>query len=567
MIGRCLGLIPAGTGWEATYARVNNLVGAGVTVLWCQAPVALDRESVPAGGFLVPLGGLLNPALSADGLRSACTGAGTLVEGEPVGPVVACRVPSTRIAFYADAGAPYSHLAALAAQGFVMEPITAVQIQQGDLRSYDLLVVPGGGVEGMPGQLRPLGEAGAQAIAAFVAAGGGYLSSCAGSYLASALVTSEVPLIGAAQPRMCLVAARPINGAGAGVSGFLTPGIGEVRLRKTADHPVMLGLPDEFPCTHYNGPFFAPDPDRLQDQPRPEVLARVVGAGASFTAGEAFFGPAPEGAGLLEQAVAQGAAALVAGYYGKGAVMLAGSHPEFGLDPVTMAVPGPAARMLGNAVWWLTLVGRGNCHRVDAPPDGADSTCWTIPAGPPDALPAALLAAIRRLVRRLADEGAEVPNRPGCRAHWGMSAPSAWAYSLAELERRADAIGRRWLEVVRLAGDLAHSVPAAPLPRAEEVRSALSAFWRATGYRRPGDWRQDLGYRGFLPLLELCRDQLAEGLTLAAASDSGSRCYDLVARSYLSAIGVLVGAEAVLVAEEHRLAQVRERLAWALRSV
>lgn len=561
MIGPCLAFAPPEAGWEKAYRLANGLVSMSVVVLWCQSPVRIGDRQLPPGAFLVPLAGRADGPPSSI-IRAACQSSGLqVVEGEPGSTVVAYPLPAARVAIYADAGAPFAHLGALAAQGIFPEPITAVRIRRGDLRHYDVLVVPGGGIHGMPGQLAPLGAEGARAVADFVASGGGYLSSCAGSYLAAALPPTEVPLVGAAQPLMSLVAARPINGPGEGPSGFCSPGIGEIRLRVDRAHPVMLGLPEEFPCSHYNGPFFLTDRGLLPDRPPPEVLARVVGAGDAFTPGEAFFGRPLGGDGLLQRAVASGAAAVVAGYLGKGAAVLAGSHPEFGLDPVTMAEPGPAARLLSNAVWWLTLVGRGNGRRPEPAPAMASASLWTIPAGPGDDLPESSLREIERLAGQLSVRAGHAPAAPGARAQWGMSAAEAWDRSLAELRRRAGDLRDRWREFNDVAMALAREVQA--IPRGwEDAREALETAWAAIGYVRAGEWDQDLGYRGFLPLLELCRAQLAEALSLAGRADSGSRPYDLVARSYLSAVGVMVAAQTLLSAETWRLTVARARLTW-----
>jgi glutamine amidotransferase-like uncharacterized protein len=67
--------------------------------------------------------------------------------------------------------------------GFVTRRIGPEQSRASTLRGFDVLIVPGGSGREQAKALKPAGR---EAIRKFVAAGGGYVGICAGSYLASA---------------------------------------------------------------------------------------------------------------------------------------------------------------------------------------------------------------------------------------------------------------------------------------------------------------------------------------------------------------------------------------------
>ncbi|MBW7884833.1 MAG: hypothetical protein H3C34_19770, partial [Caldilineaceae bacterium] len=413
--------------------------------------------------------------------------------------------------------------------------------------------------DGMYGQMRPLGHEGAEQIAAFVKAGGGYLASCAGSYLACAVPVDEVPHIGAAQPAMRLVGARPINGCGTGPSGFRSPGIGVVRLRNTApDHPVMFGVPAEFPCTHYNGPFFLLDAEAVPGAPLPQILAQVTGTTADFTYGEEFgsgnTGRQPTSNGshglgsegrLIDQAIGANAASIVAGHYGHGAVVLAGSHPEFGLGALAMAEMTGAARILANAVWWLAVQGRPGPLYL-----------------PGQAAAPAVEQALTRtqaLAMRLADEGDAAPAAPGARPQFGQPVEQVWRETLEQIRSRLAHMQSRWPELAARAAAVAELAPGEAT--AANVRQEWLSCWAEIGYRRAGGWQQDFGYRGFLALLSHAEEQMDEALKALRQPGAAYSTFDLVARSYLSALGTVVAAEGTLERVVARLEQLYDRSA------
>lgn len=88
-----------------------------------------------------------------------------------------------RVGIYGSGGAPYHHAALVALWGMTPLPVRAEDIHQGILERLDVLIFPGGGMTAMTGMLTPLGTDGAEAVRSWVAEGGMYLGSCAGSFL------------------------------------------------------------------------------------------------------------------------------------------------------------------------------------------------------------------------------------------------------------------------------------------------------------------------------------------------------------------------------------------------
>jgi glutamine amidotransferase PdxT len=92
-----------------------------------------------------------------------------------------------RVALYGSGGAPYHHAGLVALWGGDPVPLRADAIRNGALDGFDAIVFPGGGMRAMAGMLDPLGVEGAVAIRRWVAEGGMYLGSCAGSFLPAAV--------------------------------------------------------------------------------------------------------------------------------------------------------------------------------------------------------------------------------------------------------------------------------------------------------------------------------------------------------------------------------------------
>jgi hypothetical protein len=416
-----------------------------------------------------------------------------------------------RIALYGSGGSPYNHAAVLARAGHDIAFVFPQDITGGALAAFDAFVMPGGGYDGMAGQLAPLSVAGCRAIRQYVDDGGMYIGSCAGAYDA-ATVSERFTAAWPAQAELRLLDARVWNDA-EDDDDLRSPGIGEL-ICETADtgHPVMAGMPQRFAITHYNGPLFD----------GPHALARVVGTGAAFTAAEEFFG-ATAADRLIDRAITVGAANIAAGRRGLGRVVLFGSHPEFGrtlaLDDETSA-----ARLLLNAVSWQ-LAESGQPQRPEL--------AVTAEAAIAPDVTEADVAAAGPLAERIAERGARLSERTAD-AGWLDDGASMSAFALAPREIWAQAL----IVIPRLAGEAAASAAGMP----DQLRS----------FRPPPAWPADCGYYGAVPLLEQADDMLATAQTAwtgewpAPVADPYAffleSPYHLVAGSYLAAIGRVASA-------------------------
>jgi len=178
------------------------------------------------------------------------------------------------------------------AEGFRPRRITATEIRARALRSFDVVVFPGGNAAG---QSRALGNRGLAAVREFVGEGGGYLGFCAGAYLATRQYTWS----------LALVDSKVLD------TKHWARGTGIVRLRLTATGRSLFEAKRE-PLVYYaQGPLLAPaeDPGIPDFEPLAHYATEVAKNGA------------PKG-------VMPGSAAVVRGRYGRGRVLLFSPHPE-----------------------------------------------------------------------------------------------------------------------------------------------------------------------------------------------------------------------------------------------
>jgi hypothetical protein len=427
---------------------------------------------------------------------------------------------SPRIAVYGQAGAPYHHIAAFSRNGYDTSVVFAADIRAGALAAFDIFVVPGGGSEGMTGQIAPLGRRGAAAVAAFVRSGGMYLGSCAGAYDAA----SPAPYFQRtcpAQPLMSLLPARVWNEDPEWRHGLRSPGVGLIRVRnELPDHPVLVGLPAEFLVVHYNGPIFT----------HATSLLSVAGATGEFTPSEEFLGQPGDTSRIIATAAADGLSVAVAGRFGDGRVVLFGCHPEFGYSPVFLDDDQVPVRMLINAAEW---------QRAERPPAAR-------PAGPVRSGPGSfragsgaselgrdarsrVIAAVDLVRAEVAALRGRMPDRP-----WLSP-----AYAMSIFGRSAAATWRAALDGI---------------PRLlDEIESAAPGLPPATlAFDPPRDRPVDFGYAGVLPLLARAAAMLGQAraswdvnLGAPVADPYGfikTSPYHLVAGSYLAATGHVAGA-------------------------
>ncbi len=319
-----------------------------------------------------------------------------------------------RVAVYASGGAPYHHAALVAQWGGVPEMLGADEILAGALTAYDVLVVPGGGMNAMRGLLAPLGEAGAEQIQRWVDAGGLYVGSCAGAYVGAALPDAFLRANPDARG-LQLLDAGVANLADGPLGGLASPGVGVFTARVTQGaHPLTRGLPGTFDIVHYNGPCFAPGACGV---------VTLQGVTPAFTPWERSL-PGHISRVLADALLDQGAQLVVAGERGAGLVVLFGSHPEFGFSPLQLGW-GEAARLFGNALAWQAER-RASGGRPDP----------TAPATP-GATPGAVADLLDRAAARFTAFRADPPDVRGAPAFLGVTPLALWSAALGEAAGRA----------------------------------------------------------------------------------------------------------------------------------
>jgi hypothetical protein len=280
-----------------------------------------------------------------------------------------------RVGIYGSAGAPYHHAALLALWGGVPKIVRAEDIRAGYLEHLDVLVMPGGGLRAMVGQLEPLGVAGANRIRHWVAAGGMYIGSCAGAFLPASVGRGFWD----AHPEAAalhMVGCSLVNGGDSEFESLTSPGVGVLEVNVVDHHHWLVsGMPDAFELVHYNGPLFDPefnpefnpelnpefDPElnpELNSEPQLDTLAspqnthkihspqaspklgstlatvqaaaRPVNTTPLFTPSEQFLGTGNPT--TITTCLDHHALTALSSRFADGTVVLFGSHPEFGFD-------------------------------------------------------------------------------------------------------------------------------------------------------------------------------------------------------------------------------------------
>ena len=409
---------------------------------------------------------------------------------------LAPALPGLRVAVYASGGAPYHHAALVAQWGGVPEPLGAAAIRAGALAAFDVLVMPGGGLNAMQGLCEPLGDRGAARIRSWVEAGGMYVGSCAGACLgAQDLALLEVPLAN----------------AGDGDLGALhSPGTGVLRARLSDPaHPLARELPATFEIVHYNGPVFLPDGARVQG---------VVGLDAPtarFTPWERSL-PSADGPTLVERLRTEHAQLVVSGACGEGLVVLFGSHPEFGFSPLQLGW-GEAARLFANALLWQAERRSSGNRRAEVSPPASSTLSDT----------AEQFGRAAQRLRALHDAAPDLSTAP---AFLGLAPTALWSAATAE------------------AADLAEHT-AGYLRGLASLRPETGPFAHWVDHEAaPG---QDYGFVGLAQLaahLHALLDAATAHLgqpppAFAHPYDGWDRSpYHLLASSYLSAAGLVASA-------------------------
>jgi hypothetical protein len=203
----------------------------------------------------------------------------------------------------------------------------------GLLKQFDVLIFPGG-MGNSQGQT--LGEAGSKAVTEFVRSGGGYVSSCAGSYLAATGYPWSL---------------RLINAQVLDYQHWLR-GTGDVDIELTDDGRQILGDVKGLLKIHYaNGP----------------LLAAATDAGLGAFTPLAYF--RSDMAKKVPGGVMPNTPAIIAGAFGDGRVLCFSPHPEYtkGLEA-----------FVGRAVHWVAKRPIANSPIATAAPVAAPATPPTV---------------------------------------------------------------------------------------------------------------------------------------------------------------------------------------------
>ena len=527
--------------WLAATRAGNLLARQGYKVTWAGAAfsgVAAGKVvAFPAGSIVVEGAAVPN---DLPGVVPVVVESLTLSTATPVRPI--------RIGVYGSGGAPYNHAAAFAAMGFLTEFLFAQDIIAGGLTGFDMLAVPGGGGRAMFGQLDPLGEVGCAAIRAFVEGGGMYLGSCAGAFDASLVEDSFVAAC-PQQKRLQMINAEVWN-SGTVFMGLQSPGVGVLHAAVAApQHPVTCGLPAELEVTHYNGPLYVLRQGTVAGASDAIGLTRVIGTANAFTPAENFLGedqPRPDW--LVSEAVVANAYNAVAGGFGRGRLVLFGSHPEFGLSLDLEAWDQPARLMANAGLWQAGFTGPDRAERVPARMAGIRVKApWTTPADLVERV-AAVAGAARSLSARDAT-GQDWLAATKAMSTFGESGSAIWERNL----KGFDGVARRIGTVLAQLQAMAARAPAGP---------ALDGVEQAIRFATPAEWNNDIGFEGVLQQLDRAERMLLKagagfGMMLPAFEDAYDHLDDspfhLAVGSYLSASGVFGNVLLLLQMQKDRL--------------
>lgn len=506
------------SGWASSYACANFLLKQGASILWATRPfTAVARKGackeLERGSFLITEAGSDE---GVDWIAAARTRFEVeLLQVEAVEGFEGLRLQPLRIAVYGGGGGPYNHARIYTKLGFEADFVSPREIKSGKLADFDVLIVPGGGMLAMQGQLDPLGEEGCLAIAEFVRDGGMYMGFCAGAFDA-AIVSDSFMAVCPQQRALRLINAAVWNSSDTEWVGLQPPGVGVIKARNLRpEHPVMAGLPERFPITHYNGPLFEAVPGAIEGASDAVGLTAVAEFTDDFTPAEYYLrfsqydrAEAKQNS-LISRAAREGRFNIVAGGYGLGRVVLSGSHPEFGSNLLGDKW-GLAARILANAAFWQA----GHLAQPRLPSyAAAPGTPISFPAG------SGLEAVSRRTEAVLGTVQRVRERSKGTKPDWlrdelamsifGLSGVQIWERGLAAFDDVAKEVERtlsHHKELVQEAGRLVEALRvgggSTELGLADALDAAVLALEEVIHFRVPEEWHQDFGYEGVLQILD-----------------------------------------------------------------
>ncbi|WP_042354163.1 BPL-N domain-containing protein [Bacillus rubiinfantis] len=339
---------------SSIYTQVNQLLYEGKKVFQVKETFRSNTKRFPEGHFIFP-GSLLIE--ETEGFESISMDE---LEGELDETKVAPLNLKRRIAFLDGKNCapfcsdPFYHF--FNAYGLKVERITDLEVRDGILKEVDVLIVPGGPDAG-ESYYEGLGEKGYDEIRSFVARGGGYLGSCAGSYF---------PLSGeddhsAQDMWLNMVPVTDQSGL-----DYWRTGTGFVRIEfDDVTHPITFGLAMGRPSTvdmiYWEGPAF-----HLLDDKDVHVIASYKDFIAS--------GKEPPSWNLEKNPIAQeamkwanpltkqrftehlqGVPAIIEAPFGNGHMVLISPHAEFGTCGTEHEMKNnPNYLLLMNSLYYLS---------------------------------------------------------------------------------------------------------------------------------------------------------------------------------------------------------------------
>ena len=353
--------------WTRAYQLINIVLRAGVPAYLAAESFDVNGATFEPGDFLIPVSAMpveetvLAPGEADNLIRYLSQ---TLdVDVVPIATEMEIKVYAlkpVKVALYGgQSGLPTPYVEVFSTLGFKVEYVSESEIKVGRLVSdgYDILAVPG---DGSTGELVALGEDGGAAVQEFVGGGGGYISSCAGSWAAA------MGSVGWDESyHLQLINARNWNvveGYG-GVFRKLYPGKGVMVFENiNPDHPVMWGIPETFEMVWWQGPIFEIVSSDLELPSTAEGLVVNNAFTDFFTAAEYYSDLSKQKeVGFKDttvyKAVSQRRPVVVSGTYGNGKVVLFGPHPEFKTELALNGYEYVPARMIANAALWETSEG------------------------------------------------------------------------------------------------------------------------------------------------------------------------------------------------------------------
>ena len=350
--------------WIASHQLVNLLLRSKIPVYWVSKSFVYDGVTYSEGDFIIPITvtPIYSAAPSSDEINNLTTFLAsklnvTLVPVTKDIEVTVYLLRPVKIAVYGGNGAlPTPYIELFSTLGFLTEYIDDNDIRAGLLKNFDILVMPG---DGSDSELLTLGVEGGQKVQEFIASGGGYISSCAGSWAAALGVPGwDISY------NLQLINAKLWNVIeGAGTFKKLYPGIGVMIFKNTnPTHPVMWGIPETFEMVWWQGPIFEIAPNILQYASKAEGLVVQYSFTEKFTAAEYYTNlKAQMEKGFtgttVYNALVGNKPVVVSGTYGRGKVVLFGPHPEFKTELVLNGFSCIPGRMPINAALWMSSTG------------------------------------------------------------------------------------------------------------------------------------------------------------------------------------------------------------------